>query len=316
VKEKDTEQGPGNRIYVKAVLFPEQSPGFIHPPDLVQAQRKNTKGNKIPGRDQVNGFWLRSGIILLRKGWVIGHKEDGIKGAFNAKRNPGSGGRVGPLPPSAEEVDEQNDKNEEDKRLGTDYELTSNCNRMDVPVPKRSRGYETVIHVVDSRIRFLIEQMESGINDRKIQCDLNVVKQEEKNGPVGGTGMGKHVGNKDECGNVKQGLQQKVNRKKEKKRMVWTLKIEDHQRKRNLKKDVDLNRQIFIRQAFTAKNVSYVNPWKNELNHDEKKPQKPLQTNIVVPVVFPNASQIPPLLIQNGIVGWKVVFRFSENQLK
>lgn len=212
----------------------------------------------------------------------------------------------------AEKIYEKAHENEKDKGLAAHQNLARIGNRMDIAVAQRGRGHKAVVEVVDSGPGLGIEQVQAGINQPEVECNLNVIEQQQQDGPVGRPGMGKHICHKNQGSYVQEGLEKKIDGQKKKHRRMGHLVVKDQQRKAHLEDDVEFDGQVPVGKAIPAEGMPDVNTGENKLHEDEEEPDEALQSDIVVPVVVPDPAEVFPVFAQDGFIAEQVVLGFAE----
>ena len=107
-----------------------------------------------------------------------------------------------------EEVQEEDDEEKEYDRMKYDNVFPRSSRWIDVPETDCRGGHEAEIDEVEPGMSLSLQQVESSVNDRKIEGDLDVVEEQEQDRPLGRSGFVENLGGKEQGCNVKNCFRQ------------------------------------------------------------------------------------------------------------
>ena len=109
-----------------------------------------------------------------------------------------------------EKVQEEDDEEKEYERMKYDNVFPRSSRWIDVPETDCRGGHEAEIDEVEPGMSLSLQQVESSVNDGKIEGNLDVVEEQEQDRPLGRSGFVENLGGKEQGCNIKNCFRQQV----------------------------------------------------------------------------------------------------------
>jgi len=212
------------------------------------------------------------------------------------------------------EVQEEDDEEKEYDRMKYDNVFPWSRRWKDVPETDCRGGHEAEIDEVKPGMSLSLQQVESPVNDSKIEGNLDVVEEQEQYRPLGGSGFVENLGSKEQSCNIKNCFRQQVAGYSLDEDIRIPSQKQGQEGKDEFQQHIKFNSQLFIGRTMPSKAISDVDSWIKELLHDQKKPEDLLQPYVIVCLIVPDLVQVQPLAPDDRICGTDIVFGATEEK--
>jgi hypothetical protein len=191
-----------------------------------------------------------------------------------------------------EKVQEQYDEDQEYYRMKYDHVFPVSGRGIDISETDGRGGHEAEIDEIEPGMGLSLQQVQSAVNDGKIESDLDVVQEEEQDRSLGRTGFVENLGGKEKGRDIENRFRQKIAGYCLDEDIRIPSRKQEQERKEELQQYIKFDGQLFIGRTVPAEAIADVYPRIKELLQDKKKPKDLLQTYINVRFIVPDLVQI------------------------